>query len=177
LRNHISHLSGKNYQHLHQINSPDYLLLFVPIEPAFSLALQNDHRLFLDALEKNIVVVTTSTLLATMRTVSYIWRQERQKKNVIEIARQSGLLYDKFVAFVDDLKEIGQRLDHAQSAWGQAMNKLSESKKFGDTLIGRAQRIKELGAKTSKNLPVELLDFEEEANGHMADDKRLTLEG
>ena len=166
IRNHLRDLSSKNYQHLYEINSPDYLLMFIPIEPAFSVAVQHDSKLFLDALDKNIVIVTTSTLLATMRTVSYIWRQERQKRNVLEIARQSGLLYDKFVSFVDDLKEVGQRLDHAQSAWHGAMNKLSESKKYGDTLIGRAQRIKELGAKASKNLPKELLeDIEDEPNG------------
>jgi DNA recombination protein RmuC len=161
IRQHIRDLGSKNYQHLYQINSPDYLLLFIPIEPAFSVALQSDSRLFLDALDRNVVLVTTSTLLATMRTVSYIWRQERQKRNVIEIARQSGLLYDKFVAFVEDLKEIGLRLDYAQAAWHGAMNKLSESRKYGDTLIGRAQRIKELGAKASKALPGELLGDED----------------
>ena len=158
IRAHIKDLSGKEYQHLYQINSPDYLLLFIPIEPAFAVALQHDSKLFLDALDKNIVIVTTSTLLATMRTVSYIWRQERQKKNVLEIARQSGLLYDKFVSFVDDLNEVGNKLSSAQSAWNGAMNKLSDSKKYGDTLIGRAEKIKKLGAKTSKELPRELLE-------------------
>lgn len=156
LRNHVRDLSGKNYQHLSPLNSPDYLLLFVPIEPAFNAAMQQDSRLFLEALDRNVVIVTSSTLLATMRTVSFIWRQDRQKRNVQEIARQSGLLYDKFVAFVEDLREIGLRLDSAQNAWHLAMNKLSESKKYGDTLIGRAQRIKELGARTSKNLPADL---------------------
>jgi DNA recombination protein RmuC len=168
IRNHLRDLGSKNYQHLYQINSPDYLLMFIPIEPAFSVAVQHDSKLFLDALDKNIVIVTTSTLLATMRTVSYIWRQERQKRNVLEIARQSGLLYDKFVGFVDDLKEIGLRLDHAQSALNGAMNKLSESKKYGDTLVGRAERIRELGARASKNLPKELVeDWEDEANGQL----------
>lgn len=162
LRRHVKDLNSKNYEQLYQINTPDYLLLFVPIENALALALQEDSRLFVDALEKNIVIVTTSTLLATMRTVSYIWKQERQKKNVIEIARQSGMLYDKFCAFVDDLKVIGQRLDQAQGAYEGAMNKLSESKKFGDTLIGRAEKIKKLGARASKNLPKELLGGEGE---------------
>ena len=157
IRNHIKDLSAKKYQNLYQINSPDYLLLFIPIEPAFAVALQKDSNLFLDALEKNIVIVTTSTLLATMRTVTYIWRQEKQKKNVLEIARQSGLLYDKFVGFIEDLKEVGFKLDAAQTAWNGAMNKLSESKKKGDTLIERAAKIKQLGAKTSKELPEELL--------------------
>jgi len=104
-------------------------------------------------------------LLATLRTVSYIWKQEKQKNNVLEIARQSGLLYDKFVNFVEDLKMIGQRLEGAQNAFDGAMNKLVESKKFGDTLVGRAQKIKELGAKTSKVLPKELLNLIEEEDG------------
>ncbi|MFQ5448225.1 MAG: DNA recombination protein RmuC, partial [Saprospiraceae bacterium] len=167
IRGHIKDLSAKNYQHLYQINSPDYLLLFVPIEPAFAVALQHDGKLFLDALEKNIVLVTTSTLLATMRTVSYIWRQEKQKKNVLEIARQSGLLYDKFVGFVDDLREMGQRLEQAQTAYHGAMNKLSDSKKYGDTLVGRAEKIKALGAKTSKSMPKDLLDDGENPNGNL----------
>jgi DNA recombination protein RmuC len=165
LRNHIKDLGSKDYQQLYQINSPDYLLLFVPIEPAFSLALQHDSTLFVDALEKNIVLVTNSTLLATMRTVSFIWRQERQNKNVLEIARQSGLLYDKFVSFVDDLQEIGERLQHARNAWDGAMNKLCDSKRFGDTLVGRAQKIKELGAKASKQLPQNLLEGGPTENG------------
>jgi len=162
VRQHIKDLHKKNYHQLYQINSPDYLLMFVPIEPAFALALQNDHKIFLEALDKNIVIVTTSTLLATMRTVSYIWKQEKQKNSVMEISRQSGLLYDKFVNFIDDLKGIGVRLDSAKNAYDDAMNKLVDSKKFGDTLIGRAERIKELGAKTNKSLPKELLDLVDE---------------
>ncbi|MBK8566453.1 MAG: DNA recombination protein RmuC [Saprospiraceae bacterium] len=164
IRQHLRDLSSKNYTQLHQLNTPDYLLMFVPLEPAFAVALQYDNRLFLDALEKNVVIVTSSTLLATMRTVSYIWRQERQKRNVLEIARQSGMLYDKFVAFVEDLREVGSRLDHAQAALNGAMNKLSESKKYGDTLIGRAQKIKELGAKASKSLPADLISDEPDLN-------------
>lgn len=158
LKNHIKDLSSKNYQQLYQINTPDYLLLFVPIEPAFSLAVQNDQRLFLDALDRNIVIVTTSTLLATMRTVSFIWKQEKQKRSVLEIARQSGLLYDKFVNFVEDLRNVGHRLDSAQKAYHDAMNKMTEGQRKGDTLIGRAQKIKELGAKASKNLPSDIID-------------------
>lgn len=168
LRAHIRDLSSKNYQQLYQINTPDYLLLFVPIEPAFGLAIQEDNNLFNEALDQNIVIVTTSTLLATMRTVSYIWKQEKQKRNVLEIARQSGLLYDRFVAFVDDLKAVGQRLDTAQGAYQDAMRKLTDGKKFGDTLIGRAEKIRELGAKASKSLPPELLDkLEENNNGQL----------
>ncbi|MCB9080120.1 MAG: DNA recombination protein RmuC [Lewinellaceae bacterium] len=158
LRRHIKELGEKNYQQLYQINTPDYLLLFVPIEPAFALAIQSDHKLFTEALERNIVLVTTSTLLATMRTVSFIWKQEKQKNSVLEIARQSGLLYDKFCNFIEDLQAIGSRLDQAQHAYHDAMNKLVDSKKYGDTLVGRAERIRELGAKTSRSLPRDLLD-------------------
>ncbi|MEM9823858.1 MAG: DNA recombination protein RmuC, partial [Bacteroidota bacterium] len=155
---HIKDLSNKNYQHLYQINTPDYLLLFVPIEPAFNLAVQNDARIFLDALDKNIVLVTTSTLLATMRTVAYIWKQEKQKSSVMEIAKQSGLLYDKFCNFVEDLQSIGNKLGAAQTAYDDAMRKLVNSRKFGDTLVGRAEKIKELGARTNKSLPKDLLN-------------------
>jgi len=158
IRNHIKDLGSKNYTQLYQINTPDYLLMFIPIEAAFSVAVQKNSNLFMEALERNIVLVTTSTLLATMRTVAFIWKQEKQKKNVLEIARQSGLLYDKFVNFVDDLKNIGNRIQQTQAAYGDAMNKLVDSKKFGDTLIGRAEKIKDLGAKTSKQLPNELLE-------------------
>lgn len=158
MRRHIRELSEKNYTSLYQINSPDYLLLFVPLESAFNVALQQDSRLFLDALDRNIVIVTTSTLLATMRTVAFIWKQDKQKRSVMEIARQSGLLYDKFVAFVEDLRGIGQRLDSAQQAYHDAMLKLSDARRPGDTLIGKAEKIRELGAKTSKQLPKELTD-------------------
>jgi DNA recombination protein RmuC len=157
IRAHIRDLSSKNYQRLYQINSPDYLLMFVPIEPALLAALQADKNIFLDALDRNIVLVSTSTLLATMRTVSFIWKQEKQKKSVQEIAYQSGLLYDKFVNFVGDLKDIGKKLDDARGAYDGAMNKLTTSKKYGDTLIGRAQRIKNLGANASKSLPKDML--------------------
>ena len=153
IRQHIKNLSGKNYQMLHQINSPDYLLLYIPIEPAFALATQEDPKIFLDALDQNIVIVTNSTLLATLRTVSYIWKQEKQKKSVLEIARQSGLLYDKFCAFVEDLESVGNRLTQANNAYRRAMNKLTEAERKGDTLIGKAEKIRALGAKTSKQIP------------------------
>ncbi len=159
MKNHIKDLSGKKYQSLYQINSPDYLLLFVPLEPAFSLAIQNDQQIFTEALEKNIVIVCPSTLLATMRTVAYIWKQDKQKRNVLEIARQSGLLYDKFCNFVEDLQAIGARLDSAKDSYHDAMNKLTESKKKGDTLVGRAEKIRQLGAKASRSLPKEMLEL------------------
>jgi DNA recombination protein RmuC len=153
IRAHVNDLSGKNYQNLPEINSPDYLLLFIPLESALTAATQADARLFSDALDRNIVLVTTSSLLATMRTVAHLWKQEKQNRSVQEIARQSGLLYDKFVTFVDDLRTIGTRLDQAHQAYGDAMNKLSSATRPGDTLIGKAEKIRELGAKATKMLP------------------------
>ena len=158
MRQHVKGLSEKQYQLLNQLQAPDYTLLFVPIEPAFSLAQREDPRLFLDALDKNVVIVTSSTLLATMRTVSYIWKQEKQKQSVLEIARQSGLLYDKLVVFVEDLRAVGTRLDSANDAYHSAMQKLMESRKYGDTLLGRAEKIRKLGAKASKQLPGDMLE-------------------
>lgn len=160
LKKHVSDLAGKNYTRLYQINSPDYLLLFVPIEPAFGLALATDQGIFLEALERNIVIVTPSTLLATLRTVSFIWKQDSQKKNVLEIARQSGLLYDGFVSFTEELQTIGKQLDRAQTAYGNAVRKLSTGGTYGATLIGRAEKLRLLGAKTKKRLPTELLEEE-----------------
>lgn len=157
LRSHVDNLSRTNYQTLYSINTPDYLLLFVPLEGALNAASQADPRLFTDALERNIVIVTTSSLLATLRTVAHLWKQEKQTKSVLEIARQSGLLYDKFVAFVDDLRTIGARLDNARSAYDDAMHKLTNAGRPGDTLIGKAEKIKELGARATKSLPLELL--------------------
>lgn len=160
LRQHVLDLAGKNYTRLYQINSPDYLLLFVPIEPAFGLALGQDQNLFLEALERNVVIVTSSTLLATLRTVNYIWKQENQKRNVLEIARQSGMLYDKFVAFTEDLQKVGVQLDRAQQVYGEAMDKLSTGTKKGATLVGRAERLRALGARARKRLPKHLLEEE-----------------
>ncbi len=169
LRRHIRGLSEKNYQQLYQINSPDYLLLFVPLEPAFALAIREEPGLFNEALDRHIVLVTTSTLLATLRTVAFIWKQEKQKRNVLEIAHQSGLLYDKFVSFVEDLQQVGHRLDQTHQAYEAAMYKLRDGKRYGDTLIGRAEKVKALGAKASKQLPPELLD--EPATNGKADDQ------
>lgn len=133
LRSHVDNLSRKNYQTLYQINTPDYLMLFVPLDSALITAAQADPKLFTDALEKNIVLVTSSTLLATMRTVAYLWKQEKQASSVQEIVRQSGYLYDKFVSFVDDLKNIGSKLNAAQSAYDDAMIKITNASRPGDT--------------------------------------------
>ncbi|WP_161891221.1 DNA recombination protein RmuC [Pontibacter russatus] len=154
VRTHFSDLGRKNYHRLAGINSPDFVLMYIPIEPAFSLALQHDHDLFTDAFDRNIVLVTTSTLLATLRTVAGVWRQEDQKRNVLRIAEESGRLYDKFVGFVEDLKTIGKHLENSQSSYNAAMNKLTEGK---GNLIRRVEILKELGAKTSKTLDDNLL--------------------
>lgn len=156
LRKHIADLSATNYQLLGPVNSPDYLILFIPLDGALTAAVQADPRLYTEALERNIVLVSTSTLLATLRMVAYLWRQDKQTRSVQEIARQSGMLYDKFVAFVDDLRRVGTQLDSAKSAYGEAMNKLTDAARPGDTLIGKANKIRDLGAKTTKSLPPEL---------------------
>jgi DNA recombination protein RmuC len=154
IRTHFTDLGRKDYHRLNGINSPDFVMMYIPLEPAFSLALQHDHDLFTDAFDKNIVLVTTSTLLATLRTVAGVWRQEDQKRNVIKIAEESGKLYDKFVGFVDDLKTIGKHLEHSQSSYNSAMNKLTEGK---GNLIRRVEILRELGAKTSKTIDDNLL--------------------
>jgi len=155
LKNHIKGLSGKNYQNLYQIQSLDFVLMFMPIESAFSLAVQYEPGLFNEAFEKNIVIVSPSTLLATLRTIASIWRQEKQNKNALEIARQSGALYDKFVGFIDDLKNVGNKIDIAKDSYDNAFKKLHEG---SGNLISRVEKIKSLGAKTTKSLPQALLD-------------------
>jgi DNA recombination protein RmuC len=158
IRNHIKNLNGKNYQNLYGINGLDFVLMFLPIEPAFSLALQNDSGLFQEAYDKNIVIVSPTTLLATLRTIASIWRQENQNKNAIEIARQSGALYDKFVGFVEDLQTIGSRIEQTQNAYSDAMKKLSTGR---GNLLNSAEKIRKLGAKTSKTLPQSMIDDDE----------------
>ena len=155
IRNHIKELGEKNYQSLYELNSPDFVLMFVPIEPAFALAVQSDANLFYEAFEKNIVIVSPTTLLATLRTIASIWKQEKQNKNALEIARQSGDLYDKFVGFVEDLSLIGSNIKTTQSNYDKAMKKLSEGR---GNLIRKVENIKELGAKATKSLPQSLLD-------------------
>lgn len=150
IRAHIKNLSGKNYQNLYQIESLDFVLMFMPIEPAFAYAVQNDPSIFTDAFEQNIVIVSPSTLLATLRTISSIWRQENQNKNAMEIARQAGTLYDKFVNFYNDLLDVGKRLDSAKDSYENAMKKIHDGR---GNLISGVEKMKQLGAKASKSLP------------------------
>ena len=158
IHQHISDLGSKNYPGLYAVNTPDFVFMFFALEPALTLALQNDLGLFDKALNKNIVLVSNSTLLASMRTVSFIWKQENQKNNVLDIAKESGMLYDKFVAFTEDLIKVGERINMAKDTYESAMNKLSKSSKRGDTIIGRMENIKKLGANASKKMDQRLLN-------------------
>lgn len=158
VRKHVKDLSLKNYQQLYNVSGLDFVLLFMPVEPAFGLAIQYDDQLFMEAYEKNIVIVSPSTLIATLRTIASIWRQEHQNRNAIEIARQSGSLYDKFKSFTDDLIKVGDGINTTRKNYELAMNKLTEGK---DNLIRKTERLKELGAKASKAIDQRLLDRSE----------------
>jgi DNA recombination protein RmuC len=161
LRQHIQGLSSKNYSSLYGVGSVDFVLMFIPIEPAFLLALKSAPNLYQEALAKNIVLVCPSTLMATLRTVAHLWRQDHQNKNALEIARQCGALYDKFVGFVDDMEKLGQRIDQAQTSYHDAFNKLKTGK---GNLIRTAEKVRELGVKPSKTLPSGLLDTTADAD-------------
>jgi DNA recombination protein RmuC len=154
IRQHIQGLSGKNYAGIADLASVDFVLMFIPIEPAFLSALKSAPNLYQEALGKNIVLVCPSTLMATLRTVAHLWRQDQQNKNAMEIARQCANLYDKFVGFVEDLEQIGKRLDQAQSSYHDAFNKLKSGK---GNLIKAAERVKELGVKPSKSITNHLI--------------------
>lgn len=155
LRKHIEQLSEKNYQDIYKIESPDFVLLFVPIEPAFAVAINQDTSLYNWAFEKNIVIVTPSTLLATLRTIDSMWTNEKQQQNALEIATQAGRLYDSFVRLSDDLLKVGSQMDTAKNTYAGAMKKLSEGR---GNLISRVENLKKLGAKASKHIDQKLLD-------------------
>ena len=155
IKKHFNELSIKDYPSLYGINAPDHVLMFVPIEPALMLALHEHKGIYLDALDKNVVLISSSTLLATLSTIASIWKQEDQKKNVLEIAKEGGLLYDKFEGFVADLLNVGKSLKSSQSSYEEAMNKLVEGR---GNIIKKVENLKKLGAKTKKTLPSKLLD-------------------
>lgn len=159
VKKHIKELSEKKYQNLFDVGSLDFVLMFIPIEPAFSLAIQYGENLYVEAYDKNIIIVSPSTLLATLRTIANIWKQEHQNRNVLEIAKQSGALYDKFVTFTEDLISVGNRLDQAKSSYVDAMKKLTDG---SGNLVRRAEKIRELGAKTSKQLPPSIVNRADE---------------
>jgi DNA recombination protein RmuC len=161
LRNHINGLSKKSYQVHYEVNGLDFVLMFIPIESAFSLAMRNDTNIFNYAYENNIVLVSPLTLLATVRTISNIWQTEHQNRNALEIARQGGSLYDKFVAFTEDLNKIGKQLNTTQSVYSEAVKKLYDGR---DCLVTKAEKIRQLGAKTSKRLELKgAIDFDSQS--------------
>ena len=154
IKRHVEQLGDKNYQDLYQIESPDFVLLFIPMEPAFALALNEDTTLYNKAFEKNIVIVTPSTLLATLRTIDSMWTNQKQQENAFEIARQAGALYDKFEGFVADLIKIGKKIDESKVEYQGAMNKLVDGK---GNLITSVEKLKKMGAKAKKALPDNIL--------------------
>jgi DNA recombination protein RmuC len=164
LRKHVDQLSAKKYEDLYEMESPDFVLMFVPIEPAFALAINHDNNLYNKAFEQNIVIVTPSTLLATLRTIDSMWNNEKQQRNAIEIARQAGALYDKFEGFVSDLTKVGKKMDEAKTEYKGAMNKLFEGR---GNIVTSIEKLKKMGAKAKKSIPEPILkraqnDFDEE---------------
>lgn len=149
VRNHLKGLSGKNYQKLHGVQSLDFVLLFIPIEPAFAAAVQLDPAIFQEAFDKNIVIVSPTTLLATLRTIASIWRQEHQNRNALEIAKKGGDMYDKFAAFAEDLLKLGIQMDTSKKTYDEAMKKLSTGT---GNLVKRAADLKKLGVNSGKNI-------------------------
>lgn len=161
INRHVEQLGNKNYQDLYQMESPDFVLLFIPIESAFAVALNEDTTLYNKAFEKNIVIVTPSTLLATLRTIDSMWTNQKQQENAIEIARQAGALYDKFEGFVADLIKIGKKMDEAKIEYGNAMNKLVDGK---GNLVNSVEKLKKMGAKAKKALPEAVLKRANDSN-------------
>jgi DNA recombination protein RmuC len=158
VRAHFKGLSEKNYQNLYGLEGLDFVLLFIPIEGAFAAAVQYDHALVQDAFDKNVVIVSTSTLLATLRTIASIWKTEKQTRNALEIAKQAGDLYDKFAAFADDLVKLGNQMETAKKTYEESMKKLSEG---SGNLVRRVDKLRELGVKTSKQIDARLTDRSE----------------
>ncbi|UMB61082.1 DNA recombination protein RmuC [Lutibacter sp. A80] len=154
LKRHITHLSEKNYQDIYQIDSPNFVLLFIPIEPAFAVALNSDNQLYNKAFEKNIVIVTPTTLLATLRTIDSMWNNEKQQRNAIEIALQAGRLFDQFVNLTNDLIKVGTQLKTVQGSYDTTMKKLTGK----GNLVKKLEKIKKLGATGSKNFNEKLLE-------------------
>lgn len=158
VRNHVKILGDKNYQTAQGFNSPDFVMLFMPIEAAFAAAMQGDAEIYNYAWERKVVIVSPTTLLATLRTVSSIWMQERRTRNAEAIAEEGGKLYDKLVAFVEDMQQIGSRIGQTQKAYDAALNKLKDG---NGNLIRRAENMKKLGSKTTRSLPKEISELSE----------------
>ncbi|QXP69948.1 DNA recombination protein RmuC [Polaribacter sp. R2A056_3_33] len=154
LQRHVHQLSEKKYEDIYRIESPDFVLLFIPIEPAFAVAINSDNHLYNKAFEKNIVIVTPTTLLATLRTIDSMWNNEKQQRNALEIARQAGALYDKFNGLLGDLVGIGKRIDDSKNEYSNAMNKLFEGR---GNLITSVEKLKKMGAKAKKAIPENII--------------------
>ena len=154
IKRHVDQLGSKNYHDLYQMESPDFVLLFIPIESAFALALNEDTSLYNKAFEKNIIIVTPSTLLATLRTIDSMWSNQKQQENALEIARQAGALYDKFEGFVADLVKVGNKIKDSKTEYDSAMSKLVDG---SGNLINRVENLKKMGAKAKKSLPENIL--------------------
>ncbi|GAA4515458.1 DNA recombination protein RmuC [Sphingobacterium thermophilum] len=155
IENHVKELSAKNYHSLYGIHSPDFVLLFMPIESALSVAVMHKPELFSDAWDRRVVIVSPSTLLATLRTIASMWKQERQNRNVLEIAREAGALYDKFVGFLNDMQQIQQHLQKASEKHEEAMKKLTNGP---GNVVRRVENLKALGAKANKQIDDKFLD-------------------
>ena len=161
LKRHVEQLSSKKYEDLYEMESPDFVLMFVPIEPAFAIALNNDSTLYNKAFEQNIVIVTPTTLLATLRTIDSMWSNEKQQRNAVEIARQAGALYDKFNGFIEDLTKVGNKMDAAKVEYEDAMKKLY---KGHGNLISRVENLKKMGAKAKKSMSDSILKRADESD-------------
>ena len=151
VRRHVEELSGKQYDELTKLNSPDYVLMFVPIEPAFSAALEADTSLYEWAFDRRVILVTSPTLLVTLKTVASLWKQDRQTKNALEIAKRGGLLYDKFVGLYQDLEAVGKHLDSTRKSYDGALSKLRDGR---GNLLSQVDELRDLGVKTKKILPI-----------------------
>ncbi len=155
IKNHVKELSEKSYQNAEIFDTPDFVLLFMPLESAFSAAIQADNSLFGFAWDKKIVIVSPTTLLATLRTISSIWKHEKQTRNALEIAKQGGALYDKFFGLVTDMEKLGNQLNTVRKTFDDAHGKLTGGR---GNLIKQVEKLKELGAKAAKSLPGKYLE-------------------
>jgi DNA recombination protein RmuC len=155
VKNHINELASKNYQDIEAIKTLDFVVLFMPVEPAYMLAIQNEPQLWSFAYERRILLISPTNLVAVLKMIESLWKQEYQSRNVLEIARQGGELYDKFTGLIDDLIDMGNKLKQTQKSYEASMNKLTSGK---GNLVGKVQKLKELGVKARKNLPDNMLN-------------------
>lgn len=157
VRKHAEELGARRYQDSESLGTPDFVLMFVPIEGAYMLAAQEDPELHSYAWDKKVIIVCPTTLFATLKTISSVWRLELQNRNALEIARQGGDLYDKIAGFVEDMEKLGKQIGTVEKTYVDAMGKLSSGR---GNILGRTEKLRSLGVKTSKSLPSELVDFE-----------------